>query len=43
MGAFEHFPYTNFHDMNLDWLLQKVQELEEKVKELEERVEALEP
>ena len=21
MGAFEHFPYANFHDLNLDWIL----------------------
>lgn len=21
MGIFRHFPYTNFHDLNLDWLL----------------------
>ena len=23
---FEQFPYTNFHDLNLDWLIQKVKE-----------------
>lgn len=23
MGLFEQFPYTNFHEMNLDWLLQE--------------------
>ena len=23
---FENFPYTNFHDLNLDWLLQKIME-----------------
>lgn len=21
MGVFEHFPYTNFHELNLDWIL----------------------
>lgn len=21
MGIFEHFPYTNFHEMNLDWVI----------------------
>lgn len=30
-GSYEKFPYTNFHGLNLDWLLQKMQELEEKV------------
>lgn len=25
MGLFEHFPYTNFHGLNLDWLIQKMQ------------------
>lgn len=26
MGVFEHFPYTNFHNLNLDWLLQTMKE-----------------
>jgi hypothetical protein len=25
-GVFEQFPYTNFHDLNLDWILQTVKE-----------------
>ena len=29
MGLFEHFPYTNFHGLNLDWILQKLKDLEE--------------
>lgn len=24
--SFENFPYTNFHDLNLDWIIQKVKE-----------------
>lgn len=33
--AFEQFPYTNLHDLNLDWLLKKLEELEKRIKELE--------
>ena len=29
--AFEQFPYTNLHDLNLDWLLKKLEELEKNV------------
>lgn len=42
MGAFEYFPYTNFHTLNLDELIRKMMELEAKVKELEDRVAELE-
>lgn len=31
MGVFEHFPYTNFHDLNLDKILKRTQEAEEAV------------
>lgn len=27
MAIFENFPYTNFHDLNLDWILQKMREM----------------
>lgn len=27
MGVFEHFPYTNFHDLNLDWVVQELEKL----------------
>lgn len=43
---FNNYPYTNFHEMNLDWILHKISELQkeiaalpemdEKIKELEE-------
>lgn len=32
--AFEQFPYTNFHDLNLDWILQEVKTLSEKVDQI---------
>lgn len=35
MGLFEQFPYTNFHEMNLDWLLKIVKEIAGKVDSLE--------
>ena len=31
MALFEHFPYTNFHQMNLDWLLNRVKNIETEV------------
>jgi hypothetical protein len=29
--AYERFPYTDFHDLNLDWILGKVKELDGKI------------
>lgn len=26
MGIFEHFPYTNFHELNLDWIIDFIQQ-----------------
>ena len=31
MGVFDHFPYTNFHELNLDWILKQYTELTAKV------------
>ena len=28
MGVFEQFPYVNFHELNLDWVLDKIKELQ---------------
>lgn len=28
MGLFEHFPFTNFHQLNLDWVIQEIKNLE---------------
>lgn len=41
MGLFEHFPYTNFHDLNLDYWLEAMKLLEDRVEALEERIEQL--
>lgn len=24
MGMFEQFPYTNFHELNLDWIIEQI-------------------
>lgn len=49
MGVFEKLPYTNFHELNLNWVLKKIKQLdnsimllETAVQDLESRVEALE-
>lgn len=39
---YDEFPYTNTGDINLDWLLTIVKELDERVTVLEERVNELE-
>lgn len=49
-GAFgERFPYTNFHDLNLDWIIEMVKKLTEDeeeqnrlIEELSERIQPLE-
>jgi hypothetical protein len=38
MGLFEQFPYANFHELNLDWILKKIKELDEKVDSIEDRI-----
>lgn len=37
----ERFPYTNFHDLNLDWILKMIKELAERTDSLEELVQEL--
>ena len=29
MGVFEHFPYVNFHELNLSWIVNKLKDLED--------------
>lgn len=36
MAVFEQFPYTNFHDLNLDYILKQVKEMQEKIDEFTE-------
>ena len=31
MGLFENFPYSNFHELNLDWILHELKELETEI------------
>lgn len=38
MGLFEQFPYANFHELNLDWILAKIKELDKKVDSIEDRI-----
>lgn len=35
MGVFEQFPYTNFHGVNLDWILKMIREHETRITALE--------
>ncbi len=38
---FENFPYTNFHDLNLNWILGKVKEMSDYVKNIGETIDSL--
>ena len=38
MAVFENFPYTNFHELNLDWIIAKVKEYIVKYDNLEDFV-----
>lgn len=33
MGLFEHFPYTNFHDLNLNWVVEELNKLSAEVRD----------
>lgn len=35
MGLYEHWPYTNFHELNLNWIIQKLKEIEADISELD--------
>lgn len=34
MGLYEHFPYSNYHELNLDWILTKVREIQTDIDEI---------
>ena len=38
MGLFEQFPYTNMHELNLDWILDFVKKTKEKTEQIDEAV-----
>ena len=42
MGLFEQFPFTNFHELNLDFILRKLKKLEDRMAELDGKMAALE-
>lgn len=40
MGLFEHFPYTNFHELNLGWIIDEIKRLDKRMDDLPEEVKA---
>lgn len=42
MGTFEDFPYVNYHNINMDWIIEALKDLDQRVTDLEARVTALE-
>lgn len=38
MGLFEQFPYSNFHELNLDWILRTLKELNAKIASIEDTI-----
>lgn len=41
MGLFEHFPYTNFQDVNLDWILQAVKDVQKKIDDFDADIQGM--
>lgn len=39
--AFEQFPYSNFHDLNLDWILKEVQNAVNQYEQLSNRIDGM--
>ena len=38
MGFFNQYPYTDFHEMNLDWILAKIKELDDRVSTISDAI-----
>ena len=38
MGIFEHFPYVNMHNINLDWLIKTVKGLQKEIRDIKKNV-----
>ena len=38
MGFFNKYPYSDYHELNLDWILKKINEFQQNLDDLEERV-----
>lgn len=41
MGLFNQFPYTNMHELNLDWILDRVKEIWNNQQEVNKTLESL--
>lgn len=41
MGLFEHFPYSNFHELNLDWIISEIKKLRDDVDALQKKIDGL--
>lgn len=41
MGLYENFPYTNFHDLNQDWILQQLKTIDDKIAQVNSALEQL--
>lgn len=42
MGLFEHWPYTNYHDLNLDWIIKEIKNFRDSMSSVNEVIERLE-
>ena len=40
MGFFDNFPYTNFHRLNLDWVVSEIKKFREQYEHIQEQIDA---